>query len=127
MHEALQALFNERKNPTHADADQIQAALLPILRLGALIDKQMAVYLEHHLNAKLTPHDPALDAKQQTIHNRFQAAKQCADAFIHAGYAVANAMRDLETLLDQDETEVLAWEKNNAAPRDADASTKSSP
>ena len=108
MHPQLQAIFDERKTPTHANARAVHDALRPILNVAALVDKQMAHYRSLHLDAKLAIHDVGLDPKQERIKQQFKVAHEATTALIAAGERLADAMTTLETSLDQDEKDVAA-------------------
>lgn len=117
MHEALQKLFDEHANPQHASGEDVRATLKPILALGAKLTKQMAVYREHHLNAKLDAHDPAFDGKQEMLRQRFAAAERLTAAFIDAGEKLADAMAHIEREMAQAETDIAHYETMKATER----------
>lgn len=110
MHASLQALFDEHATPTHATGDDIRAALKPILAIGARLNKQMAVYREHHLNAKLDAHDPGFDSMQEQLRQRFAAAETRVANFIDAGEKLADVMANIESVMAQTREYVANYE-----------------
>ncbi len=114
MHESLQKLFDEHKKPTHAGDAEIRAALKPILRIGAAINKQMALYREHHLNAKLDAHDPGFDGMQEQLRQRFAATEKLVANFIDAGEKLADGMAHISREMAQTQDWVANYEKIKA-------------
>lgn len=110
MHEALQALFNEHGAPTHASGAEIRAQLKPILAAGAAIGKQMALYREHHLNAKLDAHDPGFDSMQEQLRQRFAATEKLVANFIDAGEKLADGMAHIDREMAQTKDWVANYE-----------------
>jgi hypothetical protein len=112
MHTALQDLFNEAKAPQHAGKADVHAALRPILRLGAKVQAQAAVYKEHHLVAKLDAHDHALDWKHDHIKASIDGMAAAATAFIAAGETLAAIMVQTERQMQEAETDIATWERS---------------
>lgn len=115
MHEALQKLFDEHDAPTHAGGDEIRAALKPILLIASRINKQMAVYREHHLNAKLDAHDPGFDSMQEQLRQRFAAVEKLVANFIEAGEKLTDGMAHIAREMAQAKEYVANYETIKAA------------
>ena len=118
IHQELKNLFAERRSPTHLGSANLKELMRPILQLAALADKQMAVYREHHLNAKVAIHDHALDGKQERLKQTFRSTQSATSAFIESGERFLESFSQLERYLDEDEADVLRWEKNPDPPTD---------
>ena len=118
MHPELKTLFDERKNPTHVNGDQVHDAMRPIMEIGAKVDQQMAVYRMHHLNAKFAIHDHDLDPKQERIKQTFRVVQEANTQFIAAGERLADAMTQLERYLAEDEADVIRQATSEDPPSD---------
>jgi hypothetical protein len=110
MHASLQALFDEHKQPQHAGKRDVHDQLKPILAAAARINKQMAVYRDLHLTAKLDDHDHLLDGKQEMLRQKFAAGERLAAEFIAAGERLADVMTEIEQEMVKGEADIIRHE-----------------
>jgi seryl-tRNA synthetase len=123
MRETMKALFDEHRAPQFASKRDVHDALKPILGLAAKVNKQLAVYREHHLSAKLDEHDHSFDGQQEYIAQAITAAERATSTMIAAGEQLADVMTDLERKMLEKERDILALETSRANPPAADAPT----
>ncbi len=116
MHQELRTLLDEHKAPQHASKRNIHDQLRSILLTATRISRQMGVYREQHLNAKLAPHaiDPVIEGKLELLKLKYAAAeKACTDLIWH-GERLAEIMTELEVAAAETERDLASYEAARA-------------
>lgn len=92
-------LFEEHRAPSHATKQDVHDQLSPVLRVGALVQKQMIEYRSRLTAAELSPDGAGLEGTAEHIHQTFAAVEREASAFVSAGRQLAKAMTQLDRYL----------------------------
>jgi hypothetical protein len=112
-HKELQALLDEHTKPTHASKRDVHDQLRPILTAATKLSKQMGVYRDHHLNAKLAVHEPdaVVDGKLQLLITKVGACEKACTDFIAAGERLADIMSEIDATMLEAKATLAAYAK----------------
>jgi len=97
MHQRLQKLFDEHQSPSHAGTHHVHLHAMPVVRLNAMIQKQVLEYEALLEEATMDPeHHPDLTPKLEAIRQTLGALKRDAAAAQQAFSLVRMAMEQLD-------------------------------
>ncbi len=105
----LKAIFDERKNPTHASCRDVHDQLKPIMKMSAMIGKQIAHYRDLHIDAMLADVDNELEPKKERMRQKLTVVDQAYTAFNEAAERLAREMQNMERCLDEDEADITRF------------------
>jgi hypothetical protein len=98
----IQALYDEGTKPTHACKRDVHDQLRPIMKVGAALRRQMAVYHELLLDAQLAPHDPSLDSKLERLKNQLKPLDTLIPQFLAIGDQIGEALKQWDRIIGED-------------------------
>lgn len=113
----VQALFDELHNPKHASKRTVHDQLRPIMKMGALVRKQLAEYHDLYMDATLGEHDAPLDPKLARLKNYITPIDQLAPQFLAIGDQLKEAFQNLERVRDEDAEWFKAMSELAHAPK----------